>query len=65
MHFKVLPEALSIFNASIQILMGDGARTLFWEDPWISRHGVDFLTPEVLKLVKPRFRHLRMVQQGM
>jgi hypothetical protein len=65
MHFKVLPEALAIFNASVQISVGDSAGTLFWEDPWISGHGVDSLAREVLKLVKPRFRRLRTVQQGM
>jgi hypothetical protein len=29
LHFKVLPEALAIFNASIQISVGDGAKMLF------------------------------------
>jgi hypothetical protein len=29
LHFKVLPEALTIFNASIQISVGDGAKMLF------------------------------------
>jgi hypothetical protein len=65
MHFKVLPEALAIFNASVQISVGGGAGTLFWEDPWISGHGVDSLAPKVLKLVKLRFRLLCTVQQGM
>jgi hypothetical protein len=65
LHFKVLPEALAIFNVSIQILVGDGAKTLFWEDPWISRVGVDSLAPEVLKLVKPRFMGRLSVQQGL
>jgi hypothetical protein len=29
LHFKVLPKALAIFNASIQISVGDSAKTRF------------------------------------
>jgi hypothetical protein len=65
MQFKVLPEALAIFNASIQISVGDGAKILFWEDPWISGVGVDSLALEVLKMVKPQFRRRRTVRQGL
>jgi hypothetical protein len=65
MQFKVLPEALAIFNASILISVGDGAKILFWEDPWISGVGVDSLAPEVLKMVKPQFRRRQTVQQGL
>jgi hypothetical protein len=65
MHFKVLPEALAIFSASVKIELRSGAKTLFWEDPWISGCDVDSIAPAVLKLVKPRFRRLRSVQQGL
>jgi hypothetical protein len=33
LNFNVLPVAMAIFNTSTFVSIGDGAKTLFWEDP--------------------------------
>ncbi|CAM0912886.1 unnamed protein product [Alopecurus aequalis] len=64
-QFKVLPEALAIFNASTRVTLGDGSRIMLWEDPWITGQTVAALAPAVLKLVPPRFRRRRTVRDGL
>jgi hypothetical protein len=61
----VIPDAAAIFRASINIALGDGALTLFWEDPWIRGQPVDAIAPDLLKLVRPAVRSSRTVRQGM
>jgi hypothetical protein len=34
LSLRVVPDAVAVFNASIKITIGDGARVVFWEDPW-------------------------------
>ncbi|KAM0919191.1 hypothetical protein ACQ4PT_008386 [Festuca glaucescens] len=65
MNFKVLPNATSLFHASIKIYVGDGAHTLFWEDPWINGMCAGTVAPAILALVKPRFRRKMTVQAGL
>jgi hypothetical protein len=62
---KVIPIAKAIFRASINIALGDGALTLFWEDPWIHGQPVDAFAPDLLTLVRPAARSSRTVQQGL
>jgi hypothetical protein len=62
---KVIPNAKAIFRASINIAQGDGALTLFWEDPWIHGQPVDAFAPDLLTLVRPAARSSRTVRQGL
>jgi hypothetical protein len=48
---KVIPDAAAIFCASISIALGDGAQTLFWDDPWIRGQPVDNSPGETAKLL--------------
>jgi hypothetical protein len=61
----VIPDANAIFRASISIALGDGALTLFWEDPWIHGQPVDAFAPDLLRLVRPAARSSRTVRQGL
>jgi hypothetical protein len=65
MSVRVLPEAAALFRASVRITIGDGAHTLFWEDPWIGGLCAGTVAPAILQLVKPRFRSKMTVQQGL
>jgi hypothetical protein len=64
LHFNVMPAATAIFNASTTVAIGDGARTLFWEDPWLDGLTVDAVAPAVLSLVRPSIAKSRTVQTG-
>jgi hypothetical protein len=64
-EFSVMPESNAIFKASVQVTLGDGARTLFWEDPWIGGLQADAIAPDLVKLVRPSVRRTRTVQQGL
>jgi hypothetical protein len=55
MSLKVLPDAAAIFSVSDRITVGEGAHTLFWEDPWIGGLCAGTVAPAILQLVKPRF----------
>jgi hypothetical protein len=59
-----MPAATAIFNASITVIVGDGARTLFWEDPWLDGLIVDAVAPAVLSLVRPSIAKSRTEQTG-
>jgi hypothetical protein len=65
MEFSVHPDALALFNASVRITIGDGARVLFWEDPWVDGLTVESFAPDLLKLVRPGIRRSRTVQSGL
>jgi hypothetical protein len=62
---KVISDATAIFRASINIALGNGALTLFWEDPWIHGQPVDAFAPDLLRLVRPAARSSRTVRQGL
>jgi hypothetical protein len=55
---------MAIFNASTSVSIGDGAKTLFWEDPWLGGLTVDAVAPVVLSLVRPCVVKSRTVQAG-
>jgi hypothetical protein len=63
--FTVGPEAAAIFKASIRMMLGDGSRTLFWDDPWVDGVQIECLAPDLIKMVRPSIRRSRTVQQGM
>jgi hypothetical protein len=65
MGFSVHPDALALFNASVRITIGDGARVLFWEDPWVDGLTVESIAPDLLKLVRPGIRRSCMVRSGL
>jgi hypothetical protein len=65
MSVRVLPKAAALFRAFVRITIGDGAHTLFWEDPWIGGMCAGTVAPAILQLVKPRFRSNMTVQQGL
>ena len=64
-QFKVLPAATAMFNASVRCVVGDGARIMLWEDPWIHGLTVDAIAPAVCALVSPGIRRLRTVMEGL
>jgi hypothetical protein len=61
----VSPHATSIFNASVSVSVGDGDKTLFWEDPWIAGLAMGAIAPDLIKLVWSCIRRARTVQQGL
>jgi hypothetical protein len=63
--FEVSPHATAIFNASVCVSVGDGGRTLFWEDPWIEGLTVGSIAPDLIQLVRPGIRRTRTVQHGL
>ena len=64
LQFKVQPESTAMFNASINITVADGARVLFWADPWICGQTAAMIAPAVLSLVRPGIRRKRLVIEG-
>ena len=65
LQFKVQQDAIAMFNASVIITVADGARVLFWEDPWIGGQTVAMIAPAVLPLVRPGIRRKRLVIDGL
>ncbi|KAM0920400.1 hypothetical protein ACQ4PT_007548 [Festuca glaucescens] len=64
MSVKVMPEANALLNASVSISVGDGAKLLFWEDPWINGLDASATAPAIVAMVKPRFRNNRRSSRG-
>ncbi|CAM0947439.1 unnamed protein product [Alopecurus aequalis] len=54
-----------MFNASVRIEVGDGARVKFWADPWIHGINAEAIAPALCLLVPPRLKHARTVQDGL
>ena len=65
LRFKVMPEAASLFHASVAITVGDGARLSFWEDAWIDGRTAEAIAPAVVSLVKLNVRWRRRVMDGL
>lgn len=51
---RVEPQVQDLFDASIQIQVGDGAQTLFWRDNWLDGRSVDDLAPTLVALISLR-----------
>ncbi|KAM0828404.1 hypothetical protein ACQ4PT_067587 [Festuca glaucescens] len=62
---QVCREARALFNASVQIEVGDGASILFWEDAWIRGLNAAAIAPDLIKLVKMAVRKRRSVRDGL
>jgi hypothetical protein len=60
-----MPDATAIFNASTRIAVGDGSRTLFWDDPWIGGQLAGTIAPDLINLVRPSIRRTRTVRDGL
>ncbi|KAM0856018.1 hypothetical protein ACQ4PT_049388 [Festuca glaucescens] len=58
-------DARGLFNASVQISLGDGSLILFWEDAWIGGLSVAAIAPALLKLVRPSVQKRRTVKEGL
>ncbi|KAM0915717.1 hypothetical protein ACQ4PT_010654 [Festuca glaucescens] len=65
LDLQVGSDSWALFNASVQIVVGDGTSALFWEDPWIAGLSVSAIALELLKLVKPSVRKWRSVRDGL
>ncbi|KAM0834255.1 hypothetical protein ACQ4PT_063760 [Festuca glaucescens] len=65
LDLQVGPDSWALFNASVQIVVGDGKSVLFWEDPWIAGLTASAIAPELIKLVKPAVRKRRSVRDGL
>jgi hypothetical protein len=61
----VLPAAAAVFHASVRITISSGANVLFWEDAWISGLPPGTIAPDLLKMVRPRIKRSRTIQQGL
>ncbi|PVH61987.1 hypothetical protein PAHAL_3G172600 [Panicum hallii] len=55
------PEVKAMFNASIDIELGDGCLTLFWSDHWLGQNSPCLITPKLRSLVTPGVRNSRTV----
>jgi hypothetical protein len=58
MHLPNKAESIvhSMFQASVTVQVGDGARALFWSDRWLDGASIQQLTPEVVAYVHPSAR---------
>ncbi|KAM0878358.1 hypothetical protein ACQ4PT_034930 [Festuca glaucescens] len=59
------PDLQALFNASVQIELGNGTAVLFWEDPWIGGLTAAAIAPVLIKLVAPAARKRRTVATGL
>jgi hypothetical protein len=55
----------AMFQASTLVQIGNGARTLFWNDPCINGSSVASLAPDVLATVPKRAQKTRLVVDGL
>jgi hypothetical protein len=55
------PEVKAMFNASIDIELGDGCLTLFWSDHWLGQNSPCLIAPELCNLVRRGVRNSRTV----
>jgi hypothetical protein len=53
---RVCPQVQSFFKASTFKVLGNGHRTLFWEDRWIDEQSVSDIAPCLYSLVPARIR---------
>ena len=53
--------AAAMFQASVKMVVGDGARTRFWTDCWLQGSSIQLRAPNLVAAVPPRCR-LRSVK---
>jgi hypothetical protein len=51
----------AFFQASIVCLVGNGERTLFWEEPWLGGLSIADRASDLVAVVSARCHHSRMV----
>jgi hypothetical protein len=59
------PEKLvqAMFHASVTIIVGDGAKTLFWSDRWIDGCSFAQLAPDLVEAVCKQVRKARLARE--
>lgn len=55
----------AMFKISTTVQVGNGARTLFWQDKWIDGNSVEDIAPLVWAAVPKRLRNSRLVNQAL
>lgn len=55
----------AMFDASIQIILGDGRRVKFWSDRWLNGFSVQDIVPDLCQAVSTNTRRNRTTQQAM
>lgn len=55
----------NMFQAYIQIQLGDGNFALFWQDAWLGQSSPCFLAPDLCNLIAPQVRRTRTVAQAL
>jgi hypothetical protein len=64
-QISVEPEVHALFRASVTIIVGNGERTLFWEDNWTGGDSVSILAPNLYNCISKRARNSRTVAQAL
>lgn len=62
---EIEPQVMSMFQASVSMMVGNGKSTLFWLDKWIHGESIADLAPCLLQAVGPRIRKSRTVQEAL
>ncbi|XP_051190649.1 uncharacterized protein [Lolium perenne] len=65
LNLHVGPDSWALFNASVEVVVGNGRASLFWEDPWLAGLTAGAIAPALMKLVKPAFRKRRSIREGL
>jgi hypothetical protein len=55
----------AMFEASVTVQTGNGARTLFWKHRWLQGSAVEDLAPDVVAAVPKRIRNRRLVVEAL
>jgi hypothetical protein len=58
-------EAAGVFQSLARFVVGDGHRTLFWRDIWISGYTTEEIAPEVFARVPTRCKNRRTVAEAL
>jgi hypothetical protein len=62
--FKVEQQVQDLFDASIQVRVGNGVQT-FWTDGWLDGHAIGDLAPALMALVGSRTKRTRTIAQAL
>jgi hypothetical protein len=65
LDLHVGPDSWALFNASVEVVVGNGRASLFWEDPWLAGLTAKAIAPALMKLVKPALRKRRSIREGL
>ncbi|GJN11283.1 hypothetical protein PR202_ga29462 [Eleusine coracana subsp. coracana] len=62
---QIDPVVQQLFDISVTVDIGDGAKTLFWLDHWIHGKCIQQLAPNVFQAVPKRIQKSRTVMEGL